>query len=102
MNVLNGRFDEGYVPHDDVPLYFAAADVVVLPFRKVTTSGSALLALSLGRPVVAPRLGALRDPAGERRLPLRERRVARRARPGTQGTASGSSPLGPQLPERMP
>lgn len=56
-----GRFDEGYVAHDSVPLYLAAADVVVLPFRSVTTSGSALLALSLGRPIVAPRLGTLRD-----------------------------------------
>ncbi|HEX3974769.1 MAG TPA: glycosyltransferase family 4 protein [Solirubrobacteraceae bacterium] len=58
---VGGRFDEGYAPHEKVPLYFAAADVVVLPFRQVTTSGSALLALSLGRPVVAPRVGALRD-----------------------------------------
>lgn len=61
MGGLNGRFDEGYAPHEDVPLYFAAADIVVLPFRRVTTSGSVLLALSLGRPVVAPRIGALRD-----------------------------------------
>jgi glycosyltransferase involved in cell wall biosynthesis len=60
-----GRFDAGYTPHDEVPLYFGAADVVVLPFRHVTTSGSALLALSLGRPVVAPRLGALRDLPGD-------------------------------------
>lgn len=58
---LGGRFDAGYVPEAQVPQYFAAADVVVLPFRAVTTSGSALLAMSLGRPVVAPRLGALRD-----------------------------------------
>ena len=58
---LGGRFDEGYVSDDVVALYFAAADVVVLPFRAVTTSGSALLAMSLGRPVVAPRLGALAD-----------------------------------------
>jgi glycosyltransferase involved in cell wall biosynthesis len=56
-----GRFDAGYTPHEHVPLYFAAADVVVLPFRQVTTSGSAVLALSLRRPIVAPRLGALRD-----------------------------------------
>jgi glycosyltransferase involved in cell wall biosynthesis len=61
MAQRHGRFDEGYAPHEAVPLYFAAADVVVLPFRKVTTSGSAVLALSLGRPIVAPRIGALRD-----------------------------------------
>ena len=58
---LAARFDEGHVPHDLVPPYFAAADVVALPFRRLTTSGSALLALSLGRPVLAPRIGSLRD-----------------------------------------
>ena len=36
-----------------------AADVVVLPFRDILTSGSAILALSHGRPVVAPALGCL-------------------------------------------
>lgn len=61
LDARAGRFDAGYAPHDSVPLYFAAADVVVLPFRQVTTSGSAVLALSLRRPIVAPRIGALRD-----------------------------------------
>jgi glycosyltransferase involved in cell wall biosynthesis len=61
VDVRGGRFDEGYAPPEAVPLYFAAADVVVLPFRQVTTSGSAVLALSLRRPIVAPRLGALRE-----------------------------------------
>jgi glycosyltransferase involved in cell wall biosynthesis len=45
----------------DVQLYFEAADWVVLPYRDVLTSGSALLALSFGRPVVAPRRGCLAD-----------------------------------------
>lgn len=36
-----------------------AADVVVLPFRDILTSGSAILAMSHGRPVIAPRLGCL-------------------------------------------
>jgi glycosyltransferase involved in cell wall biosynthesis len=31
-----------------------AADVVVLPFRRITTSGSAILALSHGRPLILP------------------------------------------------
>lgn len=58
---VGGRFDDGYVDEDRVSLYFAAADVVVLPFRAVTTSGSALLAMSLSRPVVAPQMGTLGD-----------------------------------------
>jgi glycosyltransferase involved in cell wall biosynthesis len=43
-----------------------AADAVVLPFRDILTSGTVILALSLGRAVIAPRLGCLPDtvPAG--------------------------------------
>ena len=37
----------------------AAADVVVLPYRRVSTSGSAILALSHGRPLVVPELAGL-------------------------------------------
>lgn len=32
----------------------SASDVVVLPFKKITTSGSAILALSHGRPIIIP------------------------------------------------
>jgi glycosyltransferase involved in cell wall biosynthesis len=39
----------------------ASADVVVLPFRRVTTSGSAMLALSHGRPLILPELPGLAD-----------------------------------------
>jgi beta-1,4-mannosyltransferase len=44
-----------------VQLYFEAADWVVLPYRDVLTSGAALLALSFGRPVIAPRRGCLAE-----------------------------------------
>jgi glycosyltransferase involved in cell wall biosynthesis len=53
--------DLHFIPDQEVARYFAAADGVCLPFRRVTTSSSALLALSLGRPLIAPRLGALED-----------------------------------------
>ena len=46
---------------DEVSSYFLAADVVACPFLETTTSGSALLALSFGVPIVAPRVGALAD-----------------------------------------
>ncbi len=51
----------GFVPDEDVAMYFKAADVVCLPFKSVTTSGSALLALTFGKPLVAPRTGSLLD-----------------------------------------
>jgi len=48
-----------FVPAKDVQLYMNAADVVVLPFQDILTSGSALLAMSFGKPVIAPRLGCI-------------------------------------------
>ncbi|HLH59851.1 MAG TPA: glycosyltransferase family 4 protein, partial [Streptosporangiaceae bacterium] len=47
------------VPDRDVADLMAGADVVVLPFRQVTTSGSAELALSYGRPLIVPGLPGL-------------------------------------------
>ena len=48
-----------HVPDDDVQRYFRAADLVALPFRDITNSASALLALSFDRPVLVPALGAM-------------------------------------------
>lgn len=60
----------GSVPAVDVPVWHAAADVVVLPYTRTTAlhSGAALLALSMGRPVVVtdtPTMRELRDLVGE-------------------------------------
>jgi beta-1,4-mannosyltransferase len=48
-----------HVPDDDVQRYLRAADLVVLPFKEITNSGSALLALSFDRPVLVPSQGAM-------------------------------------------
>jgi len=50
-----------FVPSENLQLYLNACDVVVLPYREVLTSGAAMLALSFGRPVVAPRMGTLEE-----------------------------------------
>lgn len=47
------------IPEEDLTGILRAADAVVLPFRDILTSGSAILALSHGRPVIAPALGCL-------------------------------------------
>ncbi|OZA27617.1 MAG: hypothetical protein B7X93_08800, partial [Hydrogenophilales bacterium 17-61-9] len=36
-------------------------DLVVLPYRKILNSGSALMALSVGKHVVAPAIGSMRS-----------------------------------------
>jgi glycosyltransferase involved in cell wall biosynthesis len=48
-----------HVPDGEVTPLLAAADVVVLPYRRVSTSGSAILALSHGRPLIVPALAGL-------------------------------------------
>jgi glycosyltransferase involved in cell wall biosynthesis len=65
-SVLSGvdlRLD--FVPDADLPTWFAAADVVVLPYRKLLTSGMLLAALSYGVPVVAPDVAPVRELVGE-------------------------------------
>lgn len=50
-------FIEKYIPEDELQWYFNAADVVVLPYRKILTSGSLLHAMSFSRPAITPRVG---------------------------------------------
>lgn len=56
---------EGFIGEADLMSYLAAADLVVLPYRRILHSGAAVLALSANRPVLLPRLGALPELAEE-------------------------------------
>jgi len=47
------------IPMEDVQVFFGAADLVALPFQEIMNSGSAMLALSFGRPVLVPDRGSL-------------------------------------------
>lgn len=58
------RLDLTFIPDEKLPLYFSAADVVVLPFNKILTSGSTTLAVSYAKPVIAPRTGGIPDVVG--------------------------------------
>jgi len=50
-----------YIPDADAASYIRASDLVVLPFREILNSGSAVLALSLDRPILVPARGAMPD-----------------------------------------
>jgi len=50
-----------YIPHAEVTSYIRAADLIVLPYRTILNSGSAILALSLDRPVLVPEKGSMRE-----------------------------------------
>jgi glycosyltransferase involved in cell wall biosynthesis len=52
-------FVEKYIPNDEVARYFAASDLVVIPYVSATQSGIVQLAYGFGKPVVASRVGGL-------------------------------------------
>jgi glycosyltransferase involved in cell wall biosynthesis len=50
-----------YVPNEDLGMYLAAADAVVLPYVETSQSAAARLALDAGVPVIASAVGGLRE-----------------------------------------
>ncbi len=48
-----------FVPDHELPLYFAACDVLVLPYRTATQSGIIGIAFQMDRPVIATQVGGL-------------------------------------------
>ena len=50
-----------FIRDDDVQIYFNAADIVVFSFQKILSSAGILLAMSFGKPIIAPRLGCIVD-----------------------------------------
>ncbi|GIF07571.1 glycosyltransferase [Actinoplanes siamensis] len=57
-------FVNRYVPDAEVNGYFAAADAVVLPYRRSSASGPLHIAMSHGLPVVVTSVGGLVEAAG--------------------------------------
>jgi glycosyltransferase involved in cell wall biosynthesis len=51
----------GYVPADEVPRLFAAADALVLPYRSATASQNVWMAFEEGVPVIATRVGGFAE-----------------------------------------
>lgn len=54
-----------FVADDELTDFLRAGDMMVLPYNQITTSGSAILALSHYKPVVAPKLGSLSEYVSE-------------------------------------
>jgi beta-1,4-mannosyltransferase len=55
----------GFVENHQIPIYFSAADIVVLPFENILTSGSLLLAMSYAKPIIAPRSLTVTETVGD-------------------------------------
>ncbi|WP_231971666.1 glycosyltransferase family 4 protein [Nostoc sp. NIES-3756] len=48
-----------FIDEERIHLFFSAATVVVLPYDNILNSGSLILAMSYGLPVIAPRIGSI-------------------------------------------
>jgi glycosyltransferase involved in cell wall biosynthesis len=44
--------EDRYIPNEEVPVYFSAADVLVAPYRRVTGSGVVQMARGFGLPAI--------------------------------------------------
>jgi glycosyltransferase involved in cell wall biosynthesis len=55
----------GFVPTEEVEVYLNASDITVVPYTKILTSGTVVLAMSFGRPVIAPAFGSIKDTVRE-------------------------------------
>lgn len=51
----------GFIPPEDIQIFMNASDIVVLPYKEILNSGALLLAMSFGKPVIAPKLGSIPD-----------------------------------------
>lgn len=49
----------GFLPVEQMGIYFGAADFAVLPYENILTSAGVMTALSYGVPVIAPAMGCL-------------------------------------------
>jgi glycosyltransferase involved in cell wall biosynthesis len=56
---IDVHFDFRFIPDSEIATYFAAADVVLAPYRIEAQSGVALTAFHFGRPVIASDVGGL-------------------------------------------
>lgn len=53
------QFHSEYVPNEEMPIYFSAADGVVLPYLEATQSGVAQLAVGFEKPMIATSVGGM-------------------------------------------
>jgi beta-1,4-mannosyltransferase len=50
-----------FIPDDEIQIYMNASDIVALPYKDILTSGAVMLAMSFGKPIIAPLIGCIPD-----------------------------------------
>lgn len=64
-SIPNVMLHSDFIESDRIHLFYSAADVVILPFTNILTSGSLILAMSYGKPVTAPKQGEISETLGQ-------------------------------------
>jgi len=59
------RFENRYVANEEVEAFFAASDLVILPYVSATQSGIVQIAIAANRPVVVTNVGGLSEAVSE-------------------------------------
>lgn len=55
-----------FIPADEIQTYMNASDIVVLPYKDILTSGAAILSMSFGKPIIAPKIRCIADTLDEK------------------------------------
>ncbi len=55
------RLDFRFIPDEELPTYYQASDILVYPYRTVTTSGALMTALAYQKAIVATKLPAFQE-----------------------------------------
>lgn len=53
--------NEGFIPNEEVEVFFKSANVLALPYRNIYQSGVVFLCFNFGLPIVATDVGSLRE-----------------------------------------
>ncbi len=55
------KVDARFIEEDEIQIYMNAADIVTLPYEDILTSGASYLAMSFGKPIIAPKMGCVKE-----------------------------------------
>jgi glycosyltransferase involved in cell wall biosynthesis len=55
-----------FIPDNELPLYFHAADWTVVPYQRILSSATILTAMGMGSAIIAPEMGILPDYCDEK------------------------------------
>lgn len=55
-----------FITQDQIQVYINASDLIVFSYKKILTPGGIFLAMSFGKPVIAPRLGCITELVDEK------------------------------------